>query len=108
MPARTPEDICRLFRHYMAEGDLDSVLSTYDPEAVFLNQAREVSKGRDALRRELAPLAASKARVQCRCRSRCERMRSRSPAVRPTAVGAGSSATSLPSAERLASDAPNG
>lgn len=51
MPAKTPEDICRLFRHYMAEGDLDTVLSVYDPEAVFLG-----------LRRELAPLAATKPR----------------------------------------------
>ncbi|MGH8567969.1 MAG: hypothetical protein ACREXU_08085 [Gammaproteobacteria bacterium] len=57
MPARSPEDICRLFQHYMAEGDLDSVLSVYDPDAVFLNQAREVTKGRHGLRQELAPLA---------------------------------------------------
>lgn len=62
MPAKTPEDICRLFRHYMAEGDLDSVLSVYDPEAVFLNEAREVTKGPDGLRRELAPLVATKPR----------------------------------------------
>jgi hypothetical protein len=27
MPAKSPEDICRLFQHYMAEGDIDSVLS---------------------------------------------------------------------------------
>jgi ketosteroid isomerase-like protein len=62
MPAKTPEDICRLFQHYMAEGDLDSLLSVYDPDAVFLNRAREVTKGRQGLRRELAPLAATKAR----------------------------------------------
>ena len=37
MPAKSPEDICRLFQHYMAEGDIDSVLSLYDPEAVFPN-----------------------------------------------------------------------
>jgi ketosteroid isomerase-like protein len=64
MPAKTPEEICRLFRQHVAEGDLDSVLSIYDPEAVFLSQAREVTKDRDALRRELAPLVASKARFQ--------------------------------------------
>lgn len=45
----------------MAEGNIDSVLSVYDPEAVFLNQSGQV-KGGEALRQELAPLAAMKAR----------------------------------------------
>src|SRR3954447_4356280 len=31
---------------YMAEDDLDSVLSIYDPEAVFLNQSGEVPQWR--------------------------------------------------------------
>ena len=61
MPAMTPEDICRLFQQFMAKGDLDAVMSVYDPEAVFLNQSREVTKSREDLRRELAPLAAAKA-----------------------------------------------
>ncbi len=61
MPAKGPEDICRLFQHYMAEGDLDSVLSVYEPEAVFLNQSGEVTKDRQGLRQELAPFAARKA-----------------------------------------------
>jgi ketosteroid isomerase-like protein len=61
MPAKSPEEICRLFQQYMAEGDIDSVLSVYDPEAVILSQSREVKKGGDALRQELAPFAAAKA-----------------------------------------------
>ena len=40
--------------------DIDSVLTLYDPEAFFLNQARETRKG-DGLREELAPLAEAKA-----------------------------------------------
>jgi hypothetical protein len=40
MPANTPQDICRLFKHAMADGDLESVLSLYDAEAVFVNQIR--------------------------------------------------------------------
>lgn len=48
MKANSPEDICRLFRHYMAEGDIESVLSVYDPEAVFLNQSAEITNGREA------------------------------------------------------------
>jgi ketosteroid isomerase-like protein len=61
MPARSPEEICRLFQQYMAEGDIDSVLSVYDLEAVFLNQSGEVKKGEEELRHELADFAASKA-----------------------------------------------
>lgn len=44
----------------MAAGDIESLLSIYDPEAVFLNQSREVKKGGQGLREELAPLAAAK------------------------------------------------
>jgi uncharacterized protein (TIGR02246 family) len=61
MPAKTPEDICRLFQRHMAEGDVDALLSLYDPEAAFLNQKGEVRKGREGLREELAPFAAMKA-----------------------------------------------
>ena len=52
----------------MAEGDLDSALSVYDPDAVFLNQSRDVSKGREDLRQELAPLAAMKVRFDFKVR----------------------------------------
>jgi len=61
MPARSPEEICRLFQQYMAEGDIDSVLSVYDPEPVFLNQSGELKKSGDELRQELAYFAARKA-----------------------------------------------
>jgi hypothetical protein len=50
MPAKSSEEICSLFQLYMAEGDIDSVLSVYDPEAVFLNQSGEVKKGEEGLR----------------------------------------------------------
>lgn len=62
MPATSPAEICRLFQQYMAASDLESVLGVYDPDAVFLNQLREVTQGRDDLRRELAPLAAARTR----------------------------------------------
>ena len=52
MPPRRPAEICRLFRHYMAEGDIESLLSLYDPEAVFLNQSVEVARGMQGLRQE--------------------------------------------------------
>jgi ketosteroid isomerase-like protein len=62
MPANTPEDICHLFQHAMADGDLESVLSLYDLEAVFVNQAGEVTKGAHELKQKLAPLAMMKTR----------------------------------------------
>lgn len=61
MSAKSPDEICRLFQKYNAEGDIDSVLRVYDPEAVILNRAGEVKKGREGLREELAPFAARKA-----------------------------------------------
>src|SRR5690349_8414668 len=60
VPARTPEEICRLFQQSMAEGDIEALLDLYDPEAVFLNQAAEFKKGREGLRQVLAPLAAAR------------------------------------------------
>jgi ketosteroid isomerase-like protein len=60
MPARSPEEICDLFQQHMGAGDIESLLSLYDPEAVFLNQSREVKSGSYGLRRELAPMAARK------------------------------------------------
>jgi ketosteroid isomerase-like protein len=60
MPARSPEEICDLFQPHMAAGDIESLLRHYDPEAVFLNQSREVKSGSHGLRQELAPMAAGK------------------------------------------------
>jgi hypothetical protein len=53
MPAESPEKICHLFKQYMAAGDVESLVSIYDPEAVFLSQSRELKKGRQGLREEL-------------------------------------------------------
>jgi ketosteroid isomerase-like protein len=61
MPARSPEEICSLFKQYMAAGDIESLLSIYDPEVAFLSQSREVRNGKQEMRKELAPLAAAKA-----------------------------------------------
>jgi ketosteroid isomerase-like protein len=44
----------------MAAGDIESLLSIYDPEAVFLNESREIKKGRDGLKQELVPHAGAK------------------------------------------------
>jgi uncharacterized protein (TIGR02246 family) len=62
MPAKDPKDICRLFQQAMADGDLESALNLYDSEAVFVKQTGEVTKGKQALKAELAPLAGRKPR----------------------------------------------
>ena len=61
MPAQMPEEICSLFKRYMAEGDLESLLNIYDAEAVFLNESGEVKKGKKEIKEQLAPMAAAKA-----------------------------------------------
>ena len=62
MPAKDPKDICRLFQQAMADSDLESSLNLYDSEAVFVKQTGEVTKGKQALKAELAPLAGRKPR----------------------------------------------
>jgi len=64
MGAHTPEEVHDLFRKFMREGDINAVLTLYDREIVFRNRAGEQKRGRDALREELAPLAAMKADFQ--------------------------------------------
>jgi ketosteroid isomerase-like protein len=61
MPAQTPEEICSLFKNHMANGDLDSLLTVYDPEAVILDQSGEVKEREIGLREQLGPFAAARA-----------------------------------------------
>ena len=60
MSAKNPEEICGRFQQYMADGDLDLVLSLYDEGAVFVRQTGEVVSGKQSLKTELAPLVARK------------------------------------------------
>ena len=62
MSAKNPEEICSLFQQYMAEGDIESVLSVYDPEIAYLNQAGEIRKGKQELKQELVPFACARTR----------------------------------------------
>ena len=64
MAAHTLEEVHDLFRRFMREGDINAVLTLYDREVVFCTRAGELKHGRDALREELAPLAAMKADFQ--------------------------------------------
>ena len=64
MPARTPEEICRLFQRHMGEGDIESLLALYDPSVAFRNRSGEVKRGKRELREELLPLVAAKANFE--------------------------------------------
>ncbi len=61
MRANSPSEICEIFRQAMARGDLEAVLSVYDPQAVFAGQSGDVTEGAKALQQALAPLAMAKA-----------------------------------------------
>jgi|SRR6185369_3532200 len=67
MPANSPEEICDLFKRYMADGDLESVLTLYDADAVFLNEAGEPAKG-GRLKAELAVLASARTAFEFKIR----------------------------------------
>ena len=56
--AGTPEEICQLFKRYMQEGDLESLLSLYDTDVVFVSESGEM-RDRQQLKDELAPLVAT-------------------------------------------------
>jgi len=63
MSAKTPEEICALFRDLMGAGDLESVMTLYDSGVVFLNEAGHEKRGTRELRDELAPLAAARPEI---------------------------------------------
>jgi uncharacterized protein (TIGR02246 family) len=62
MVAKTLEDICKRFREGMARGDVEAVLSLYDPEVSFVSESGDVKSGLDELRKELAPMASRRPR----------------------------------------------
>lgn len=55
--ARTPEDCDRLFGIYASAGDVDALLSLYEPDACLTGPDGAVAVGRDAIRAALAGFA---------------------------------------------------
>src|SRR5437867_1884832 len=60
MPAQTPADLDRLFGEYMNKGDVDAILTLYEPNAAMPGQTGEVALGTDALRQSINTFAAMK------------------------------------------------
>lgn len=52
--ARTPEELHRLWADYFVAGDLDGLLSLYEPEAALVAQTGAFVTGRHAIREVLA------------------------------------------------------
>ena len=56
--ARTPEDVHRLWSEYFVAGDLDGLLSLYEPDATFAAQTGASVTGKLAIREVLAAFIA--------------------------------------------------
>ena len=64
--ARSPETWGDAFQQAMRQGDVDAVLSLYEPNASFSSPAGEVRGGHAALREAFAPQAAARAEFNFR------------------------------------------
>lgn len=62
--ARTPEDVHRLWAEYFVAGDLDGLLSLYEPEATFAAQTGASVTGRPAIREVLARFLAARRKFE--------------------------------------------
>jgi uncharacterized protein (TIGR02246 family) len=63
MTARTPEATIQRFSELLADGDLDSMVALYEPDATFAPQPGESVSGRDAIRAALSGFLAVKPRM---------------------------------------------
>ena len=63
MPARTPEDVDRLFGEYVNSGRLDDLVALYEPEGSLV-QPTGTATGHAALREALGGLLAAKATIR--------------------------------------------
>jgi uncharacterized protein (TIGR02246 family) len=62
----TPEDWPRVFEQYLNAGDLDAVMTLYEPEARFVTKSGETLIGRDRIRKVVGGMIEAKARLHGR------------------------------------------
>jgi ketosteroid isomerase-like protein len=65
MPASKPADLSQLFAKFIAAGDVDGVVSLYEPSAASPDQSGQVMVGLDAIRTAFGPFAAMKPGIKC-------------------------------------------
>ncbi len=63
MPARTPKDAHDLFVQYFNEGDLEKVISLYEPNATLVMMSEPV-QGHDAIRRAMSAFLSFKGHME--------------------------------------------
>jgi uncharacterized protein (TIGR02246 family) len=64
MPAKTPQECDGLFEKYVNEGDLDSLVDLYEPEATLVFAPGQLATGTAAIREALKPMLESKAKMK--------------------------------------------
>jgi uncharacterized protein (TIGR02246 family) len=63
MPARTPEDLDRLFAGAMNAGNVDALMELYEPQASLMPAPGKVAAGMEAIREALAGFIAGKPKM---------------------------------------------
>lgn len=69
MSAETPEQLHELFANYFSAGDLDALMSLYEPEAVMIQQAGSPFVGIEAIRSHLASVLALNGQMEIKALS---------------------------------------
>jgi ketosteroid isomerase-like protein len=60
MPAHSPEEVHTLFAQYFSAGDLDAIMSLYEPEATLVPEPGVTVSGQQAIREALGGFLAIK------------------------------------------------
>jgi uncharacterized protein (TIGR02246 family) len=60
MPANTPEEVHALFAQYFSAGDMDGIISLYEPDAALMPQPGQIVHGVAAIREALGGFLALK------------------------------------------------
>ena len=64
MPARTPEEVARLFAEAFSAHDLEALMALYEPEATLIPQPGQVVTGTEAIREALSGFLALKPKYE--------------------------------------------
>ena len=64
MPARTPEELHRLFAEALNAHDLEALMALFEPEAILIPQPGQVVTGTEAIREALSSFLALKPKYE--------------------------------------------
>jgi uncharacterized protein (TIGR02246 family) len=69
MPAKTPEDVDRIFAECVNAGDVDGVVALYETDAVLMMNEGDPSRGPEAIRAAIAQFVAMKPKLRMSIRN---------------------------------------